>query len=430
MRQMINLGLIGLGTVGGGVVRVLRDNLTLIEARVGVPVRLKKVCDLNLDQAKGLGLNTDQLTTRAEEVVTDPEIDIVIELIGGYEPARTFILEAIKHGKQVVTANKALLAKYWGEVMSAASEYKVGLGFEASVGGGIPLLSSIQTGLAANRIESIFGIINGTCNYILTTMESQGKEFYEVLAEAQAKGYAEADPSLDIEGIDTAHKTIILASLAFGQWVKMEEVYTEGISRLTPADITYAREFGYTIKLLGIAREEEGELDVRVHPVLLPRQHWLTSVDGVYNAVYCRGSLTGPLLFSGQGAGRFPTASAVVADCIALARDLLAGQVRLPLRPGDKPKHIKGISKIKSRYYIRFSALDQPGVLAEISGILGRYGISIASVIQKERRTKDVVPVIMLTHEALEQDIQAALSEIDQLTVIKDKSLLIRIEER
>lgn len=429
MRKIINLGLIGLGTVGGSVVRVLRDNLTLIEARVGVPVRLKKVCDLDLDRAEGLGLNPDQLTTEAEKVVTDPEIDIVIELIGGYEPARTFILEAIKHGKQVVTANKALLAKYWGEVMSAASEYKVGLGFEASVGGGIPLLSSIQTGLAANRIESIFGIINGTCNYILTTMESQGKEFNEVLAEAQAEGYAEADPSFDIEGIDAAHKTIILASLAFGQWVKMEEVYTEGIARITRADIAYAREFGYAIKLLGIAREEEGELDVRVHPVLFPGHHLLASVDGVYNAVYCRGNLTGPLLFYGQGAGRFPTASAVVADCITLARDLSAGQVRLPLRPGDKPKHVKGINKVKSRYYIRLSALDQPGVLAEISGILGRYQISIASVIQKERRIKDSVPVIMLTHEALEQNMQAAISEIDQLPVIKDKSLLIRIEE-
>ncbi|MDI6792991.1 MAG: homoserine dehydrogenase [bacterium] len=429
MSKTINIGLIGLGTVGGGVVSVLRDNLNLIEARIEALVRLKKVCDLDLDRARKLGLNSEQLTARAEEVVTDPEIDIVIELIGGYEPARTFILEAIRHGKQVVTANKALLAKYWGEVMSAAAEYRVGLGFEASVGGGIPLLSSIRTGLAANRIESIFGIINGTCNYILTVMESQGKEFNEVLAEAQAEGYAEADPSFDIEGIDTAHKIIILASLAFGQWVKMEEVYTEGIIRLTRADITCAKEFGYTLKLLGIAREEKSELDVRVHPVLIPNHHPLAAVDGVYNAVYCQGSLTGPLLFYGQGAGRFPTASAVVADCIALARDLLAGQVRLPWRPGDKPKIVKGIKSAKTRYYIRFSALDQPGVLAEISGILGRHRISIASVIQKERGTKDSVPVIMLTHEALEKDMQAALSQIDQLPVIKDKSLIIRIEE-
>jgi homoserine dehydrogenase len=427
----IKIGLIGFGTVGTGLVRILQENAPLIEQRLGGRIALHKIADIDLARDRGVQVPQGILIADAEAVLSDPVISICVELIGGIEPARTFILKAMKAGKHVVTANKALLALHGAEIFAAAQEQGVRIGFEASVGGGIPIIRSLREGLVANRIISIFGILNGTSNYILTRMTQEKKVFREVLKDAQRMGYAEADPTLDVEGIDTAHKLAILSTLAFGTRVNLNDIFVEGISAITPLDIQYSSEFGYRIKLLAIGKGDKGKVELRVHPTMLPANHLLSTVEGVYNAIYISGDAVGPTMFYGQGAGGLPTGSAVVSDLVDLCRDIIkgikGGDFRLPLASCHEGM-IKPIDEVSTPYYLRFTALDRPGVLSHISGILGNHEISIASVIQKGRKVKEAVPIVMMTHEAKEENIHHALSEINKLDIIRAKTTLIRVE--
>jgi homoserine dehydrogenase len=430
----IKVGLIGFGTVGAGVVRILQKNSRLIEKRMGVKIILKRVADIDLKTDRGVKLKPGVLTRKAEDVIEDPEIDIVMELIGGIEPAKTYILKAIRNKKHIITANKALLALHGDEIFREAYRFGVDVNFEASVGGGIPLIRSIKEGLVANRIQSIFGILNGTSNYILSKMTDEGRNFKEVLKEAQEKGYAEADPTYDIEGIDAAHKLAILIRLAFGTPLRFEEIFIGGISEITPLDIQFGQEFGYRVKLLAITKIDQGKIEARVHPTLIPEKHLLSTVEGVFNAIYIKGDAIGPTLFYGQGAGQMPTGSAVVSDLVELGRNLLiqaTGRRVPPLsfqESAIEKIYLKKIEDVVMPFYIRFSALDRPGVLSKISGILGKNDISIASVIQKGRQIKGAVPVVMMTHEAKEKNVHRALKEIDQLGVILGKTIFIRVE--
>jgi homoserine dehydrogenase len=433
MRE-IKVGLIGFGTVGSGVVRILQKNSRLIEKRMGAKLAVKRIADIDLKTDRGVKVKPGVLTRRAEDVIKDPEIDIIMELMGGVEPAKTFILEAIRNKKHIVTANKALLALHGDEIFREAHRFGVDVNFEASVGGGIPLIRSIKEGLVANRIHSIFGILNGTSNYILSKMTDEGGDFREVLKEAQEKGYAEADPTYDIEGIDAAHKLAILIRLAFGTPLIFKEIFIGGISEITPLDIQFSREFGYRIKLLAIAKMEKGKIEARVHPTMIPEGHLLSTVEGVFNAIYIKGDAVGPALFYGQGAGQMPTGSAVVSDLVELGRNLLvqAKGRRVPSLSYQEfaieKNPLKKIEEVVMPYYMRFSALDRPGVLSKISGILGKNNISIVSVIQKGRRIKGSVPVVMMTHEAQEKNVRQALKEIDRLGVILGKTMFIRVE--
>jgi homoserine dehydrogenase len=367
-------------------------------------------------------------------VIEDPEVEIVMELIGGIEPAKTYILNAIRNNKHIITANKALLALHGDEIFREAHRFGVDVNFEASVGGGIPLIRSIKEGLVANRIQSIFGILNGTSNYILSKMTDEGRNFKDVLKEAQEKGYAEADPTYDIEGIDAAHKLAILIRLAFGTPLRFEEIFIGGISEITPLDIQFGREFGYRIKLLAIAKIDQGKIEARVHPTLIPERHLISTVEGVFNAIYIKGDAIGPTLFYGQGAGQMPTGSAVISDLVELGRNFLiqATGRRVPLLAYQESAiekiSLKKMEDVVMPFYMRISALDRPGVLSKISGILGKNDISIASVIQKGRRIKGAVPIVMMTHEAKERNVHRALREIDQLGVILGKTIFIRVE--
>ena len=431
--KSINIGLLGFGTVGTGVVKILQQNSGVIEKRLGAKLNLKWIADLDIDRDRGVKVDKNILTKDANKVLNDPEVNIVIELIGGYEPAKRFILQALKNKKHVVTANKALLAKNGSEIFETASKNNVDIGFEASVGGGIPIIRAIKEGFTANNIQSVYGIVNGTCNYILSKMSDEGRPFNEVLKEAQVLGFAEANPSLDIDGIDSAHKVTILASLCFGVRVDFDKVYTEGISRITPIDINFAREFGYRIKLLAITKRSNNEIEVRVHPTMVKEDNPISKVNGVLNAIEVTGDAVGENMLIGRGAGDMPTGSAVVGDVIEISRNILNGGVNRVSPLSFLPKYIedakiKNISNIISEYYIRFSVLDKPGVLSKISGVLGNNSISISSVIQKGRGEKGGVPLVVMTHSAKEKDIQKALSEIDKLDVVLDKSVLIRVE--
>lgn len=431
----IKVGLIGFGTVGTGVVKILQKNSRLIEKRLGARIRIKRIADIDINRDRGIKLKPGLLTPDAGDIIEDPEIDIVIELIGGIEPAKSIILKAIRRKKHIVTANKALLALHGDEIFNEANRFGVDVNFEASVGGGIPIIRSIKEGLVANRIHSIFGILNGTSNYILSKMTDEGKAFREVLKEAQEKGYAEADPTYDVEGIDAAHKLSILIRLAFGTPIDFREIFIRGISEITPLDIQFSREFGYKIKLLAIAKIDRGKLEARVHPTMIPEGHMLSTVDGVFNAIYVRGDAIGPILFYGQGAGQMPTGSAVVSDIVELSRNILvrtSGR-RVPLLSYHEPSieriPLKKMQEIVMPFYIRFSAIDKPGVLSKISGILGKHDISIASVIQKGRKVNGAVPIVMMTHEAREENIYRAIKEIDRLGVIMGKTVYIRVED-
>ncbi|MBW1991914.1 MAG: homoserine dehydrogenase, partial [Deltaproteobacteria bacterium] len=406
----INVGLIGFGTVGEGVVRLLTERPELLSRRLGVPLVLKKVADIDPARPRGLSLPPGVFTDRNQDILDDPEIDIVVELIGGTTAARDLVLAAISRGKHVVTANKALLALHGNELFAAAAASQVEVAFEASVCGGIPIILALRQGLAANRIQEMLGILNGTANYILTRMSEEGSSFDQALQEAQARGYAEADPTLDVEGVDAAHKLAILMALAYGARVDFEAVSVEGISGLEPLDLQFAREFGYVIKLLAITRNSDGALEARVHPTLIPRDHMLANVGGAMNAVYITGDAVGPILLYGQGAGMMPTASAVVSDILDLARNLSLGLKRRvpPLGAGnalETSRPIKPLEEVVTNYYFRFAALDRPGVLSQISGVLGRHHISIAAVIQKGREVRGAVPIVMITHEAREADV-------------------------
>ena len=428
----IRVGLLGLGTVGAGVVKVLQSHREELEEKIGASIALSAVVDMDCaNPRKGLTLGELPLSSEPAKVLDDPSIDIVVELIGGLEPARSFILRALANGKHVVTANKALLATHGEELYAEARARGRMLGFEAAVAGGIPLIRSVKEGLVANRITSIYGIVNGTANYILSKMTDEGREFGNVLAEAQAQGYAETDPTYDVEGIDSAHKLQILAMLAFRTSVKLKDIYVEGISRITPQDIALAREMGFRIKLLAIAKVTDGKLELRVHPTMIPENSPMSAVSGVFNAIFLNGDVVNDLMFYGRGAGQMPTASSVWADIVEIARRLAAGQSAVPQDLpvlGRRPLILKPIEDVMSEYYLYVSALDQPAVLAQVAGILGKHEISIASVIQKVRQHAKAVPVVMMTHEAKEGSMQKALKEINALRVIVDPTRMIRVE--
>lgn len=432
--QQVNVGIIGFGTVGAGTVEVLLNNRDIISSRVGSDIIVKKIADLDLDSDRGIPLEPGLLTRDAMEVIEDPDIHVVVELMGGIDQAKEYILKAMENGKHVVTANKALLAEFGEEIYQAADDHGVSIAFEASVGGGIPVIRSFREGLSANRIQTIMGILNGTSNYILTRMTERELPYDEAVQEAIDLGYAEDPPTLDVDGTDTAHKLAILVSIAFGVPVSFNTIYRQGIDKLTPEDIRFAREFGYCIKLLAVARHQEGKVAARVHPCMVPLDHIMASVNGVYNAIYLEGDFVGPNLYYGLGAGRRPSGSAVVSDIIYLARQIRKGVNKLipPLahvRPQDDAISIQPIDELNTAYYFRFAAIDKPGVLSKISGVLGDHEISIASVIQKGREEKGSVPVVMLTHEAQERNVTKALSLMENLDVLTDETIMIRVEE-
>jgi homoserine dehydrogenase len=433
MKNSINIGLLGFGTIGTGVVRVLRENAEVIQQRLGASVQLLKIADLDITTDRGVPVEPGILTTNVEDVISHPDIDLVIELIGGYEPAKSFLLKAIANGKNVVTANKALLAVHGQEIIAAANKAGVSVMFEAAVGGGIPVISPIKESLGANRFSSVLGILNGTCNYILTKMTDHGSEFAAVLKEAQQLGYAEADPTFDIEGVDTAHKIALLSGLCFGTRVDFNQVYIEGISNIDAVDISFAKQMGYKIKLLAIGKNHGDQIEVRVHPTMIPAEDQLAEVDGVFNAVRLTGDFVGPTLLYGSGAGMDPTASAVMGDVMAIGRDILSGaRLRVPImgccEEAVQSLPIQPMSEIISHYYLHFRSLDRPGVLARIAGCLGDHNISIQSMIQPESHDADCVPIVLMTHAAKEADIVKALKEIEAFDITCQPPRLIRVE--
>jgi homoserine dehydrogenase len=427
---MINVGIIGFGTVGTGTAKILIQSRKLLKDRTGVDVNLRRIADLDIKRDRGLKLAKGVLTNNADSLIADPDIHIVVELVGGTTIAKDIMLKAIRNGKHVVTANKALLATHGKEIFKAAEKANVQVGFEASVAGGIPIIKVISEGLVANRIKSIYGIINGTTNYILSKMSDENAEFSEVLKEAQKLGYAEADPTYDIEGIDSAHKISILASLAYGTQFSLKDVYREGISKISSMDIEFARELGYKLKLLAITKETNGKVELRVHPTMVPEEFLLSKVDGVFNAVYVDGDAVGSTLYYGRGAGDMPTGSAVVSDIVDISCNIVNKTIgRNPLfSRSRKGKNLLKMDDVRSMYFFRFSAIDKPGVLSRISGILGKYNISIASVIQKDRKAGKAVPLVVLTHRAREKDVRTAVKEINKLQIVTDKTVVIRVE--
>jgi homoserine dehydrogenase len=435
VERPLRVGLIGFGTIGAGVVKVLRAHRQDIATRVGRPIEIVRIADLDVKTDRGVRLKKGVLSQDAAGLLADPALDVVIELIGGYEPARKFVLEAIRNGKDVVTANKALLAVHGEEIVAAAEKAGVGLGFEASVGGGIPILRTLKEGLGGDRTTAVHGIVNGTCNHILTTMTREGRGFDDVLREAQAMGLAEANPATDIDGIDSAHKLALLTTLAFGVRPRFADIPTEGIRHVDAVDIAFARELGYTIKLLAIAKDHGDRIEARVHPTMIPHGHLLADVGGNFNALFVHGAALGPTMYYGQGAGSMPTATAVVADLMAIARDRAAGgATRVP--PWGMPQaalrsaKVQPLAALESEYYLRVMALDRPGVLARVAGVLGRFDISIAAVIQRERRAGTTVPVVIRTHRAQERNVAKALGQIGRLAAVRGRPVCIRIEEQ
>lgn len=433
--KAIKLGLIGFGTVGAGVVKILHQTGYLIEQRLGAAVKLVKIADLDIKTDRGVPVAPNVLTKDVDELLDHPEIDIVLELIGGFEPARSFILKAIENGKHVVTANKALLAKYGDEILSAVEEKHLSIGYEAAVGGAIPIIRSIRESFVANRFQSIGGIVNGTANYILSKMSDDGYDFDTALKEAQEKGYAEADPTFDIEGIDSAHKIAILTRLAYGTPVNFDDIYVQGISDITLEDINCARDFGYRIKLLAISKLDGEALDVRVHPALIPSTKPLANVNGVLNAIRVCDEWMQENILVGHGAGSLPTGSAVLGDVVEIGRNIISGaRDRVPPQSFQKSSmktiSIKNINGIQSEYFLRLRVADKPGILSIISGILGDHSISIKSVIQKGQDGEGKgATIVLMTHRASEKSMQKALREIDRQDVVRQKSNLIRVED-
>jgi len=430
----IHVGLLGLGTVGGGTLTVLRRNAEEITRRAGREIHVLRAAVRNIDKAKALAGDLP-LTTNPFDVVDDPEIDIVVELIGGLEPARELVMQAIANGKHVVTANKHLVAKHGNEIFAAAQAKGVMVAFEAAVAGGIPIIKALREGLTANRIEWLAGIINGTSNFILTEMRDKGAAFDDVLKEAQRLGYAEADPTFDIEGIDAAHKLTILSAIAFGIPMQFDRAYTEGLSKLTREDVQYAEELGYRIKLLGIARRAEAGIELRVHPTLIPERRLIANVDGAMNAVLVKGDAVGPTLYYGAGAGAEPTASAVIADLVDVTRLHTADPhhrvPHLAFQPdqlSDTP--ILPMDEVRTAYYLRLRAFDRPGVLADITRILADSDISIDAMVQKEpAEGEEQVNIILLTHVTVEKNVNAAIAKIEALDTVAGQVMRIRLEE-
>src|SRR5450759_2418829 len=431
----INVGLLGIGTVGGGTFTVLQRNAEEITRRAGRPIRITVVADRDLELAKKVTGGACRVTDDAFSVVSDPEVDIVVELIGGYGVAKELVLQAIANGKHVVTANKALLATHGNEIFKAAQDKGVMVAFEAAVAGGIPIIKALREGLTANRIEWIAGIINGTTNFILSEMRDKGLAFGTVLKEAQRLGYAEADPTFDIEGIDAAHKLTIMSAIAFGIPMQFDKAYTEGISSLTQEDIRYAEQLGYRIKLLGITRRTPEGIELRVHPTLIPARRLIANVEGVMNAILVKGDAVGATMYYGAGAGAEPTASAVVADLVDVTRMHTADPEHRVPHLAFQPDQLSSIAilpmdEVVTSYYMRMRVVDRPGVLADITRILADRGISIDAMVQKEpSEGEEQVDIIMLTHETREKHINAAISAIENLAVVTGKVTRIRLEE-
>ncbi len=426
MKKILNIGIIGYGTVGKGVLKILEKNQLIAIRKSGVPIKVKSICDIRpIDRQE---LYVDNYKT----ILKDPEIDIVVELIGGYEPARTVITEALKNGKNVVTANKAVLAKYWDEIFSLAQENKKLVYFEAAVGGVIPVIQGLNEGLAANEIKKIKGILNGTTNFILSKMTNEDMTYEDALKDAQKSGFAEANPSSDVKGFDTANKLAILSSIAWGSWIKVKDIRVKGIDKLSVEDVKIAADFGYVVKLIGSALKTEQGVDLWVEPCLVDHHHFFANVHNEYNAVMIKGDASDDVVFYGKGAGQLPAASAVVSDIIDLAKFTAtetAGEVQNVIY--SKRKNIKFLphGKSKSEYYLRFTVVDRPGVLAKISGILGDYGVSISSLYQNERNKDKKVAIIITTHKAVSEKVEEALIEIDKLPVVKAKTVKLRIEK-
>lgn len=410
----IGVGVLGFGTVGAGVVEGLLAHREVMAKRIGVDIVLRRVADLDITSDRGVAVPEGVLTTDAFQVVEDPAVDIVVETIGGTGIAKTLVLKALSSGKRVVTANKKLLAEHGTEIFNAAADNGVDIYFGASVGGGIPIIRVVREALVSNEIETVHGILNGTCNYILSRMEGENLAFDDVLAEAQRLGYAEADPSLDIDGFDTAHKACILSSLAYGFTPELKDVNVEGIRNLSSLDVKYAAEFGYRIKLLACVARFGDEVEVGVHPTLIPLSHMLSSVNDAFNAVMVKGDMSDYTMYYGRGAGRAPTASTVVADIADIARNIAHGETRYAKAVPDYASSVaklRDAGEISSKFYIRFSLLDKPGTFGTISAILGRHGVSISAASQKSGG-EEMVPVVVLTHEARSADLEAALTEI------------------
>jgi homoserine dehydrogenase len=432
--EPVKIGILGLGTVGSGTVNVLTRNADEIQRRAGRGIRVVSAAARDLKRKRNCPTEDIRLTADPLEIVNDPEVEVVVELMGGYEPARTLVLKAIENGKHVVTANKAMIAAHGNEIFAAAQKKGVMVAFEAAVAGGIPIIKTIREGLAGNRIEWLAGIINGTSNFILTEMRDSGADFADVLAEAQRLGYAEADPTFDVEGIDAAHKLTILAAIAFGIPLQFKKAYTEGISKITRLDVEYAEQLGYRIKSLGVARRTDKGVELRVHPTLIPERRLLAKVDGVMNAVLVKGDAVGPILSYGAGAGADPTASAVVADIVDVVRTLTSD-------PNNRVPHLAfqsdqlsdlpvlPMEEVETAYYLRLQAQDKPGVLADVTRILADLGISIEAILQKEPREGDnTVPVIILTQRVLEKNMNQAIAKIEALPSINTKIMRIRLE--
>ena len=432
--KKISIGLLGYGTVGVGVAKLLLENKALIQSRVGANLYLKNVADVDTTTDRGIAFDAGVFIDDAFAVVADPEIDIVVEMIGGEDIAQALILKAMENGKHVVTANKALMATQGNILIEKARQANVDLAYEASVGGCMPIIKSMREALVGNHIRSITGILNGTCNYILSRITDKGSEFEQVLAEAQSKGYAEADPTLDVEGHDAAHKLAILSALAFGMEINLADIYTEGIAKITPMDIEFARQFGYRIKLLAIAKNDNGTIEAQVHPTMIPENNQLSKINGTLNAITITGDAIGDILICGHGAGQLPTASAVISDVVDIARNIMAGIAHRIPTLAYQPEYIRKLAvmpmaKLYTHYYLRLKALDKPGVLSSIAGILGQHGISIQSVQQKGRRTAGAVSIVMLTHYARELDVKNAMTAIQALDVVKEEPIVIRIED-
>ena len=425
----VGVGLIGLGTVGGGVVEILRRHREDFVRRTGVDIELVRLADRDTARAEALGLSAGVFTTEAADVIADPAVDVVIELIGGTGAARQVVLDALHAGKSVVTANKALMAAHGQEVMDAAAAAGVDIMFEAAVGGGIPIISPLKHCLVSNEILSVMGIVNGTTNYILTRMTEDGVDYPTALAEAQARGYAEADPTADVDGHDAAAKIAILASIAFNSRVTVDQVPVEGIRDITPSDIRYAAEMGYAIKLMAIARRADGGIDVRVHPTMIPVGHPLAKVSGVYNAIYVTGDAVGETMFFGEGAGSLPAASAVVGDVIEVARHIRSGCLNSVGCTCSERLAVRDLAQLEAAYYLRLVVEDKPGVLAQVAGTLAEQGVSVASVIQKRLCETGEAEIVWVTHTAAEGAMRAALARIRDLDVVDSVAAVIRVED-
>ena len=428
MKSRIKVGIIGFGNIGWGTAKVLMDNAAEIERKAGSRVELVKIADLDITTPRPITVDASLLTTDANEILDNPEIDIVVELIGGVNPAKKFILQALRNGKHVVTANKELIAKHGPEIFETAAEHGVDFYFEGSVGGGIPIIGPLKTGLAANNIQEIMGIVNGTTNYILSKMANDGRDFADVLAEAQKAGYAEADPTSDIEGHDAKYKIAILASIAYTCQVHVDDIYAEGITKIGRADMENARELGYVIKLLAIAKRSGDKVQIRVHPTLIPANHPLASVNDVFNAIFVRGDFVGDVMFYGRGAGSLPTGSAVAGDIMDIARNINRCCTGRVPQLSFGPCAVQSMDEVVTKYYMRMRVADRPGVLATIAGVFGEYGVSLASVIQKDR-VGDNAEIVMVTHTVAEVNFRRAIEQVSKLPVVSDVCMWIRVED-